>query len=94
MNGAERVVRRRLTVSGTVQSVGYRMACARRAREAGVNGSVRNCPDGSVEVVLEGAERAVDELTAWCEHGPPLARVQRVRVVGESPLGETAFSIA
>jgi acylphosphatase len=88
------VVRRRVVVEGRVQGVGYRMACARRAQEAGVGGMVRNLPDGRVEAVFEGPPDSVDALVAWCERGPSYAAVHRVHVYDEPPLGETVFRIA
>ncbi|HEX7637544.1 MAG TPA: acylphosphatase, partial [Burkholderiaceae bacterium] len=41
-------------VRGRVQGVGFREACVAEARALGVAGWVRNRPDGSVEVVLQG----------------------------------------
>lgn len=73
--------------------MGYRVSCARRAQAAGLAGMVRNLPDGHVEAVFEGPSDSVDALVAWCEHGPPSARVRRVRVVDELPLGETVFRV-
>jgi acylphosphatase len=54
---------------------------------------VRNLPDGTVEAVFEGTPREVESLTAWCDIGPPLARVKRVEVFDETPAGEESFSI-
>ena len=87
------MIRKRVVVEGRVQGVGFRASCARRAREAGVHGSVRNRHDGCVEAVFEGADEAVDAMVAWCRCGPSTARVQRVRVVDEQPLGETTFRV-
>jgi acylphosphatase len=53
--------------------------CMEAAR-LGVAGWVRNCDDGSVELVAEGDKDAVDALAAWCHHGPPSARVNAVAV--------------
>lgn len=88
------VIRKRVVVEGRVQGVGFRASCARRARELGVHGTVRNCRDGRVEAVFEGADEAVDAMVTWCEGGPSTARVRRVHVVDESPLGETTFRVA
>ena len=76
-----------------MQGVGYRAACARRARAAGVGGWVRNLPDGRVEAAFEGRPAAVDGVVAWCHDGPGYAHVERVRVVAEDPVGETTFRI-
>jgi acylphosphatase len=88
--GARRV---RVRVTGRVQGVFYRAACAEAARARAVAGWVRNAPDGAVEAAFEGAAADVDELVAWCREGPPLARVDHVEVVREAPSGETGFRI-
>jgi len=87
------VVRRRVVVEGRVQGVGYRAACARLARAAGVGGMVRNLPDGRVEAIFEGPPESVNALVAWCEHGPAFASVQHVHVVDEHPQGAIVFRI-
>jgi acylphosphatase len=81
-------VRIRLRVSGTVQGVFYRQSTAIEAQRLGLAGAVRNLPDGSVEVVAEGARAAVEELAAWCRRGPPAARVEAVEATWESPTGD------
>jgi acylphosphatase len=83
-------VRRRVVVDGVVQGVGFRASCARRAADAGLDGWVRNLPDGRVEAVFEGPGGAVDALVAWCRQGPPMARVTRVTVSDEEPDAEGA----
>ena len=49
--GAERI-RRRVAVSGRVQGVYFRGSTEKEARARGVDGWVRNRPDGSVEAGL------------------------------------------
>ena len=66
-------------VSGRVQGVFYRVATQRKAVALGVDGWVRNLPDGSVEVFAQGAEDALAELRAWLWQGPPRAAVAEVR---------------
>jgi acylphosphatase len=86
-------VRRRLVIAGRVQAVGFRASCAHRASEAGLAGYVRNLPDGRVEAAFEGDPDAVAALVAWCDVGPPLARVTAVAVADEPVVGETRFAI-
>ena len=83
----------RVVVSGRVQGVFFRAECARRAKAEGVGGSVRNMPDGTVEAVFEGPERAVDAMVAWCHEGPEWAHVDAVQVTPEPSAGETGFRI-
>lgn len=64
-----------IVVSGRVQGVGYRAACAERARQLGLTGWVRNRLDGSVEALAQGAEASLDALRDWMRSGPPGARV-------------------
>ena len=68
----------RLVIEGRVQGVFFRASTAQEAQRLAVTGWVRNCPDGSVEVVAEGLKSKVVELIAWCHHGPPGAIVSRV----------------
>ncbi len=93
MTGPAGSVRRRLVVSGSVQGVNYRMACAREADRLALAGFVRNLPDGRVEVVAEGSRDAVERLAAWCAGGPPLARVERVDSREEVPEGLSRFAV-
>jgi acylphosphatase len=79
------VVRVRAIVSGRVQGVSYRVACADEADRLGVTGWVRNLADGRVELAVEGHRRAVDALVAWAAEGPRWAAVEAVDVVAEEP---------
>jgi acylphosphatase len=79
-NGAteERVVR--AVVIGRVQGVGFRFSTAEEATMLGVRGTVRNLPDGRVEVLAAGRPTAVAALLEFCVRGPLGARVDRVEV--------------
>jgi acylphosphatase len=80
--------KRRIVVSGRVQGVGYRVACAREASRIGISGSVRNLADGSVEVVAVGQPDLLAAFTAWCGRGPWAAEVREVSVADEPTEGE------
>jgi acylphosphatase len=86
-------VRRRVFVAGRVQGVWFRESCRDQAQATGVAGWVRNLADGRVEVVLEGPPGAVDEVLEWCRRGPRRARVDRVDVADEAPVGEQGFRV-
>lgn len=73
----------RVVVRGRVQGVGFRYSTVRRARQLALRGWVRNCADGSVELVAEGEPDAVEALIEWCRHGPGGARVDEVDVRDE-----------
>jgi len=75
-------------VHGRVQGVAFRHHTCLRARELGVTGWVRNLPDGAVEGLFEGNDRAVAELVEWCRSGPPAARVDRLDIREDSYRGE------
>lgn len=84
--------RRRLTVHGRVQGVGYRYSCAYEAERLGVAGWVRNRDDGTVEIVAEGPADAVAALVEWAGRGPRHASVVRVAVTEEEPEGLVGFT--
>ena len=86
-------MRRRVVVHGQVHGVGFRFTCGRRAGEAHLGGWVRNLADGTVEAVFEGEAQAVESLITWCKTGPPMARVRRIEVYDEAPVGEEGFAI-
>ncbi|MBX3746745.1 MAG: acylphosphatase [Verrucomicrobiae bacterium] len=56
-NGGVKAERQRVIVqySGKVQGVGFRYTARELARGFDVCGTVRNCTDGSVELIAEGA---------------------------------------
>jgi len=70
----------KVTVSGRVQGVWYRASTRDKAVELGVRGYVRNLPNGDVEFVAVGEEQSVDALVEWARQGPPMARVENLRV--------------
>jgi len=65
----------RIVVSGRVQGVGYRGFVLHQARELGLGGWVRNCPDGSVEAEAVGPESALRQFVTALRAGPSSARV-------------------
>jgi len=73
-------VRAHAVVRGRVQMVGFRAFVQRHAGDAGLRGTVRNQPDGTVDAVLEGPSAAVERLLDLMRRGPSHARVDRVDV--------------
>jgi acylphosphatase len=70
----------KLIIHGLVQGVFFRKHTQERARELNIKGTVRNLPDGSVEVVAEGEEQSLAEFIQWCQRGPSRARVEKVEI--------------
>lgn len=54
--------RKHYIFKGSVQGVGFRYRAYHAAGMYGVNGFVRNLPDGSVELEAEGDERNIIEM--------------------------------
>jgi len=75
----------KVVISGRVQGVGFRASCQSQAYALGVTGWVRNRWDGSVEVLIEGPNEAVDAMIRWCQHGPRAAMVTGVEVTAAPP---------
>jgi acylphosphatase len=85
------MIARRLVILGRVQGVGFRASMMDAAQDAGVDGWVRNCPDGTVEAWVQGEPAAVERVITWAERGPPLARVTRVDVSDVAPQSIAGF---
>ena len=66
---------RHIVVRGRVQGVGYRAFVEHEALKRGIEGWVRNCPDGSVEAVFAGEPAVVADVIEACRCGPRSARV-------------------
>jgi acylphosphatase len=78
---------RHLLITGLVQGVGYRASFEAQARALKLKGWVRNRMDGSVEAMVKGDVQSLDAIVDWARRGPPLARVEEVKV---SEIGEDA----
>lgn len=66
-------------VEGRVQGVGFRWWAVRTAERLGLRGTVRNLPDGSVEIDASGPDDALELFAELLRDGPPSARVDAVR---------------
>lgn len=81
----------RLVISGKVQGVFYRAWAVETATGLGLDGWVRNDPDGTVEAVAAGPAGAVDRFVAACRQGPSAARVANIDVSPAEEPGESGF---
>ncbi len=65
-------------IHGRVQGVGFRWWARSLANDLGIRGSVRNLPDGSVELIAGGGDEAIALLRTALNDGPPGSRVERL----------------
>jgi acylphosphatase len=83
-----------LLIRGRVQGVFYRASARQEALRLGLTGWVRNCPDGSVELLAQGPRELCEALLRFCHEGPPAARVDEIDVRwGEPDLEHAGFSV-
>lgn len=75
-------------VSGKVQGVFFRANTRDLALLLGINGFVRNLPDGRVEAVFEGDKEKIEKMIEFCKEGPPGAIVEKIDVNWEEYKGE------
>jgi acylphosphatase len=74
---------------GRVQGVGYRYFVTGCARETGVSGFVKNMPDGSVTIVAEGSDDALEKFVRMVKtESDTIIRVDALEVTRCEPTGE------
>jgi acylphosphatase len=67
-------------ISGRVQGVFFRQFTQKKAQELGLVGWVKNLADGRVEAVIEGDKEKIDKLLTYLKQGPPLSKVENVKI--------------
>lgn len=87
------MINRQLTIKGKVQGVSFRIETMKMAGLLKVTGYVKNLPDGSVYVEVEGDEANVFNLIDYCHHGPELAEVEHLSVRENALVGYKSFEI-
>ena len=70
---------KKIIVSGIVQGVFFRKFTKEKAEELTLAGFVKNEPDGTVYLEIEGDEKDVNEMITWCRTGPQNAIVKDVK---------------
>ncbi|MFO7552288.1 MAG: acylphosphatase [Haliea sp.] len=88
-----RTTARHFRVSGKVQGVFFRASTQARAQALGLNGWVRNSPDGSVELLANGTAEALQQLEDWLWQGPDRARVTAVEATPAPLQPHAGFAI-
>ncbi len=80
--------RAHIVVSGHVQGVFFRANTSNKALELGLYGRVINLKDGTVDIIVEGPQKKIQNLIEWCRQGPPRAKVTHVKTEWHSPTGQ------
>ncbi len=82
-----------IVVSGIVQGVFYRRFTKEVADKYGVKGSVKNLPDGRVEIYAEQSEDIIQKFVEELKIGPPAAKVEDVAIKEISGMKFDSFEI-
>jgi acylphosphatase len=77
-------------IEGRVQGVYFRDHTRKEAQRLGLYGWVRNLRDGSVEALIFGESKKVNQMVAWLHRGSPMSLVSKVKAT-ERP-GNEVFS--
>ena len=85
----DHVVRVHMTVRGRVQGVGFRAFTQAEASTRGLQGWVRNRPEGTVEVEAEGPQDILDTFLEAIKQGPRFSRVDQIIVDWKEPTRQT-----
>ena len=75
-------------IEGRVQGVGFRAFTSRHGQRMRLSGTVRNLPDGAVELGAEGPEEQLQELLTQVRRGPAGSTVQNVDVSWHAAKGD------
>jgi acylphosphatase len=73
---SEKLLRLHAVIAGRVQQVGFRNFVEEAADNLHLSGWVRNLYSGEVEVVAEGSELQLQQLSALLKTGPQLAYIR------------------
>ena len=74
------MITKHIIVNGKVQNVGYRHFTVTRAHQVGVKGWVKNLPDRTVEMVIQGEPKNIELMLKFVSEGPSFSRVMDVTV--------------
>jgi acylphosphatase len=85
VRGGDSMIGMRVVFQGEVQGVGFRATVRKHAVRLGLVGTVRNLPDGSVELVVEGNPLTIDSLLAYLKGPQGPGRVSKMLIEDISP---------
>lgn len=81
-------------ISGKVQGVFYRASSQQQAEKLALTGYAINLADGSVEILVCGAMKQVEEMCNWLWKGPGGAKVKDVVCEATKEIPPAFFTIA
>ena len=61
-------IRKHIIFYGRVQGVGFRYYAVNKANQLGLTGWVRNLPDGTVEMEVQGEKPLIDQLIIFLQN--------------------------
>ena len=79
--------------SGRVQGVGFRMFVRQNATDMGLDGWVKNLPDGTVEMEVQGDEATIDKFVELIKQGSYFIKVNSLELTKIEVQDETGFKI-
>lgn len=88
-NKEEKAVK--VTISGRVQGVGFRMFTERNAQTKNVMGYVKNLDNGDVEAFFQGSKENVNEMIEVVKNGPLGSSVDNITVEEKEPQDYNSF---
>ncbi len=69
-----------IIVTGRVHGVGFRYFCLTHANNLGLNGYVKNMPDGSVNSFVEGDKDSIEQYFNLMQQGPKSSSVTKTEI--------------
>ena len=61
-------IRKHIVFYGRVQGVGFRYYAVNKANQLGLTGRVKNLPDGTVEMEVQGEKPLIDQLIIFLQN--------------------------
>jgi acylphosphatase len=89
---SEDITSLKVHVHGFVQGVGFRDFLTMAAEANRLDGWVRNRADGSVEALVSGPQKAVENFVGQATKGPQGARITAVDLHNSEPPAEKGFN--
>ncbi len=85
---SDEIIEMHALANGRVQGVGFRWTVMHHANKLGLKGTVRNLPDGSVEIYAQGTKTLLDQLLHYVQHDAGMAYVEAIQTAYTQPSKE------